>query len=50
MYQKKQELAMNRENPKKIYTIETKIVIAFSAAQVRRKKGDKKREKIAISY
>ena len=38
MYQKKQELAMNRENPKKIYTIETKIVIAFSAAQVGRKK------------
>ena len=38
MYQKQKELAMINENCKKIYIIETKIVILFSLDTVMRKK------------
>jgi hypothetical protein len=42
MYQKQKGLAMNGGNFKKIYPIETKIVMKSSVAWVTKKKGDKK--------
>jgi len=50
MYQKKKGLAMNGENLKEIYLIQTKMVTEFSVAEVTEKKRVKKWGQSSLSY